>query len=516
MATLRRRKVIDKNIERKIIIGLIVSTKICNEILQFCQPECFDISFCKIVLGWIKDYYEAYKEAPFKHITDIYNAEKAALGQEDQGSIEEFLGSLSEEFAGEGVNEEYILNNSRIYLKKQSIIKYAMLAQTLAQGGDVAGAEKALLKFGNMPTDTAISWVNPFGDEEFLLDAFHQVDASLFELDGKYGTLLGPFRREWLLGIMGPMKRGKTWMLQHFAITAMFNRRRVLFISLEMPAKDLALRFYRQLVGLPDEADMTYMPVFDCVYNQKNTCERPERKCHESAPMEGPREGQTYRPCNECREGGGGDYDAAVWGIFEKLPAMDSYAVRKKLKGLRPQIGINRLRLISYPAFSANITNILNDIELLEIREGFVPDVIVIDYADILAPENSKETGRDKIDSTWKALKRMGALRKALVVTGSQTNRDSIEKAIIDEKHTAEDIRKLAHVDLMITLNQTNEEKKVGAMRISVLEHRWKQFDKTTQALLLQNYATGQAAIESEITVFHPENFDKKKKSKEE
>jgi len=177
-------------------------------------------------------------------------------------------------------------------------------------------------------------------------------------------------------------------------------------------------------------------------------------------------------------------------------------------------MGRNRLRLISYPAYSASITNIMTDIELLEIREGFIPDVIVIDYADILAPENTRDSGREKIDATWKALKRMGAERKALVITGSQTNRDSIEKAIIDEHHTAEDIRKLAHVDVMLTLNQIPDEKIIGAMRISVLEHRWKQFDKFKQALVLQNYHTGQAAIESETLQFNADDFQKKKKKK--
>jgi replicative DNA helicase len=139
---------------------------------------------------------------------------------------------------------------------------------------------------------------------------------------------------------------------------------------------------------------------------------------------------------------------------------------------------------------------------MVELAEGWIPDVIIIDYADILMPEKKDLEGRDKENSTWLALKNLAQSRKAFVATASQGNRASFEMESLQEKNTSEDIRKLAHIDLAAAINQRPDEKIKGITRIAVLNHRWKKFNKSHQAMVLQNYEVGQFHLDS-ILIWH-------------
>jgi hypothetical protein len=125
--------------------------------------------------------------------------------------------------------------------------------------------------------------------------------------------------------------------------------------------------------------------------------------------------------------------------------------------------------------------------------------MIVADYADITSPEERGQEGRDKENATWKALKRLAVRRKALVISGTQSNRMGFDKDSLDETNTSEDIRKLAHIDIAMTINQTDTEKEAGVSRIGILNHRWRDFNKRLQAVVLQNLKLGQFHIDSEM-----------------
>ena len=46
-----------------------------------------------------------------------------------------------------------------------------------------------------------------------------------------------------------------------------------------------------------------------------------------------------------------------------------------------------------------------------------IPDVIIVDYADILAPEDTRQSEkRHQVDETWKALRRLSQEWHALVI----------------------------------------------------------------------------------------------------
>ena len=62
------------------------------------------------------------------------------------------------------------------------------------------------------------------------------------------------------------------------------------------------------------------------------------------------------------------------------------------------------LKVSIHPNSSINIRGINSILTHWETAEGFIPDLIVIDYADILAPEENKKDSRSETNDTWKAL----------------------------------------------------------------------------------------------------------------
>jgi len=105
----------------------------------------------------------------------------------------------------------------------------------------------------------------------------------------------------------------------------------------------------------------------------------------------------------------------------------------------------------------------------LEYYENFTPDVIVIDYADII--KGRIRDYRQQLNEIWIRLRGWAQEKNCLVVTASQTSKQAFTR---DARmgDVAEDMRKLATVTKMIALNQTKSEKEAGALRIEPLLYR--------------------------------------------
>jgi hypothetical protein len=72
-----------------------------------------------------------------------------------------------------------------------------------------------------------------------------------------------------------------------------------------------------------------------------------------------------------------------------------------------------------------------------------------------------------------------------------------MEKKYVKQSNTSEDIRKLAHVDLMAVLNQTRFEKRKNIMRFGVIAHRHRNFDEQMAIKVLQQLELGQPYLDA-------------------
>lgn len=269
-----------------------------------------------------------------------------------------------------------------------------------------------------------------------------------------------------------------------------------------MSKKRVERRIYQRISSTSGKSTSVVYPIMDCWNNQDNSCTKEERVNHIGLlddDYEAPKfdSKMDYRVCTWCRKNSPKEFIPATWYCEEKRPSFNLGNMRKTIGAFYKTFG-DRFRLRSYPRFSANLTDIMNDLDVLEFSEGFVPDVIILDYADILAHEKERESIREMVDDTWKTLARMSDERKTLVITVSQSNKKSWDAASVKAGDVSEDYRKIAHVDMMFSLNQTPEEKKLGTMRIGVVAHRDEDFIQFNHVRIFQQLGAGQPLLDSE------------------
>ena len=206
-------------------------------------------------------------------------------------------------------------------------------------------------------------------------------------------------------------------------------------------------------------------------------------------------ENEDYIPCHNCME-----YKRQQWGVpwLEKIHVkgpleagqavhlFQKYFIDKKRK----------LKLASYPNGALTIPIIRARLRHWERKEGFVPDIILIDYADLLVP-TIKQDFRHQQNDIWKNLRRLsqevrGGIEPT-VVTATQADALSYDQELLTLKNYSEDKRKFAHTTGFYGLNQDPQgrEKKIGIMRINELSLREGDSSIDNVVTILQNIKRG-------------------------
>lgn len=498
-------KRINTAVEEKILTGAIVSTDFCRDILPLVKKRYLQVPYISRIIEWVKTYYRKYEEAPGKTIQDIFTNEKSNIDPSEVEIIETFLTRLSEEYERQDIfNVSYYEDIAEKYFKERGASVLSEDVKQLVEAGEVDKAEKIIRNYKEVAKSVS-NWKNPF-DEKFIDKVFTSERKNyLFSFDGELGKLLGGFKRDWLVSVMAPEKRGKTFFLMEIAVHAVLSRLRTVFISLEMSDEDIGERIFRRIVSERLKDGDVVFPCFDCYKNQDGSCNKKERKNRITLlNEEGKRPEYSvemeYKVCTFCRGKKEGKYIPAYWFVTHKKKKLSAAKTKKRAKALERMYGDN-FRLIAYPVRQANLARIRNDLETLEYTENFIPDVIVIDYADILASEDSRIVGRDSVNETWMMLKSLAQERHVVVFTGSQTTKISAETKNVTSSSVSEDKRKRAHVDCIIFLSQTPEEKDDGVMRVSTYT-RHASFNEYKQVQILQQLDLSQVVLDSDWVVF--------------
>jgi hypothetical protein len=129
---------------------------------------------------------------------------------------------------------------------------------------------------------------------------------------------------------------------------------------------------------------------------------------------------------------------------------------------------------------------------LWERTDGFIPDVIIIDYIDILAAEpNSPSEERHRKNETNMALRKLSQDYDCCVISATQADAASYYQKSITKSNFSEDKRIFGHVTAMFALNQTIEEKRKGLMRIAPLVIREDDYDESFNVTVGQCLAIG-------------------------
>ena len=160
-------------------------------------------------------------------------------------------------------------------------------------------------------------------------------------------------------------------------------------------------------------------------------------------------------------------YDSCITGYHLNEVTMFKEQIYDELKDLP-----GKLIVKEYPTRSATIQTIKNHIEKMK-NQDFVPDMIIVDYADLIKPEgSSREEKRHQLESIYEELRGISQEVGCPIWTASQTNRSGLNAEVITMESISEAFSKCFVADFIFSVSRTVEDKVGNTGRIFVAKNR--------------------------------------------
>ena len=495
---------------------MIVSEDYLKNIQSIFQPELINTSFILTAANWCLEYWGKFQTCPGVHIEDIYeqHEQDGTITEEESDLIAELLDSISEEYdRSSEFNSKYLLDKSEKYFESQNLKQRAGNIKVALANNDLESAQKELVDYKTISRPT-VQGINPFTDREAMREAFEYSVDPLFKLPGAAGEFLNDlFVRDSFVTLLGPEKKGKSWWLIELSMWARRNGCNVAFFGAgDMTLPQYLLRYGIRFCGRSNRAkfcDEIEVPVMDCRYNQDDSCENINRAgilnlFDKKGQLLKYEEALDHDPCTYCRKHPNPPHywKGAYWtGIREKTDPLTWNEAVEKGKKLAKRWGRkNRFKLTAYAKGTLTMPGIESQLDIWENEENFIPDVLIIDYMDLLEDSKNQSNGmqpRHIINNIWGDGRKLSQERHCCLISASQSDATSYDAPWITEKHFSEAKAKNAHVTGMVTLNQTQEEKRRNIMRLGKLLTREDEFDSAKGVTVLQSLKQGKPLLDS-------------------
>ena len=489
--------------EKRIVTGLITSLNFTKRIYPLFQLDYMTNSYLQIISEWCISFYEEHNAIPFKHIKDIYEQHVHKLKEHDAELIQTLLHTLSDQYDEEHVNVDYLVDCSIAYFRKRELEIAVNNISVLQDKGDVEGAERVIKDFSKVTITLDAPYIIDIGNIGQIEEIYRkreEEDKNFLVLPGDLGRYLGYHKRGDVVGFFAPSKRGKSWTLCDYNKHSILQRRKTAFWSIEMTDTEILPRVMKSFIPMVEEEGVYQYPTFDCIRNQTGECKDRESGVvilDGGAAIEDP----AHKPCVKCMRGGQHKFEMTIYhdSIFRRSD--DIFTIRDVLGTKDGGRSITNLmqkygRLCVHKKYTLTYDLMMRDVEVMHARDGFIPDVLIIDYIDILGGLSSYDDYRG-VDEAWKMLARIAGELNCLVVTATQGNKESHTTNTLDSTHQGGYYGKNQHVNLMVGINQTPEEKAQGVIRYGITEARGHKYIPGKTCTVLQDIGAGQAYLDS-------------------
>ncbi len=441
----------DISSERRFCILAITSTPFLRAAYNlFSDVTLFDSSFVRTTLTWALKYYNKYNIAINKHIIGVYDQEKNKLSEIQSREIVEFLQSLSEEFEQSPLQNvkgdvDFLVN----YLKVQQIKRLQKKLDKFMLTGKVLESEAEIASFNTVKI--AKSEAREITEN---FDRYNEEQADpdyLFTMEGAYGEMFGKVKRGHITMVAAEAKVGKSRSMVKLASTALKNGFNVFVVNLEMRQHEMEQLIDQEVLKITHKAGTAVIPYF--VKNGEKFDIKFMKK----------------------------EYKGATKEDFK------NHWKAEKLFNPHAQI-ITR----TFPQKTAMVSDIKAELEILRDTHNFVPDVIIVDYADLLGVEleDRFKDVKYQIMGSRRKLKQLAQEMNVHVHTASQAHSGGND--------VKGDKDKLSDVDVLIGLNyETAQHKEMGVLHATCVVNRHVYFNLKDRVIILTNYGIGQSMLDS-------------------
>jgi len=153
------------------------------------------------------------------------------------------------------------------------------------------------------------------------------------------------------------------------------------------------------------------------------------------------------------------------------IDSSDVIDCKDKVLGAYKEMKLGRLIIKEFPSMTASIYTLRSHIERLDIK-GFRPDIILIDYADIMRSTRQFDSLRHELTLIYRELRSFAAEKKIPIWTASQSNKEGSNADVVDLSNMSEAYGKAMEADVVLSISRKSHEKSSGFGRLYVAKNR--------------------------------------------
>jgi len=441
--------------ETNILLAFILSEKFC---LMFCpifKPSYFENPDFKILVSYIQSYYKKYARPPKKLIISYIEKHKKQFQNEEMYlSLKKTLITASESVDDllEKYESQYLFDDTELFIKTAEIRKNVEEINLALDNEDDESVIQIYSKIA-LPEVQRNRIITFETDLDIQREVLRKNRNLIIQFKYEVGQLIGPLYRGDFFSYVSETGLGKTWYLIWSAKQCREHGLNVLFISLEMQEQSVMRRFeqayYRRTLGGEEVTIAKFIQDDDKKYKIIN------KKIN-----------------------------------VMQLKPEDIDELKMKAMGKFPH---GRLKIVCRAGI--NIGDLKAILSELKYQNKFMPDVLILDYADKMTTNKKVNTEREALGIIWKDLRDLALNNNLLLITASQTNRTSWNKHFTREA-IAEDSRKLNEVSCAVGIMADKRDHALGLRMLRVLKVRDNYYENR-DVYCSCNFHIGQPVLQS-------------------
>lgn len=442
------------NLEENVLALLCHSETHAETVATLVPVELFSTRVYREIAKVSIQHVNRYARPPGVHLYDLLEKQlkKGAEGELIRASLD-MMASVYPQ-----MQPDYIAAQLKAFVRQREMIARATKYLALAEKGELDKAEElaSLGHNGGPPLDDKITELSSY-DPSGMLSFLDQKEEDFYSMGiGELDVRGVRPARKTLTLLIAPPKRGKSWFLTSVGKYALLHGHKVLHVSLENSAELVSKRYVMSLLGMASKAvDDMRIPVF-----RRN------------------------------------DYGQCVGIEWENLTKIEVISLENKARILRKLQGLRRrpeLKIKEFPSGQLTMTMFNRYLDLLDKKDKFIPDIIIMDYPDLM--KVSSDNKRHDLSKIFVDCRGVGSERDLAFVAATQGTRSSSDASLVNMSDVAEDFSKVATADMLLTYSRTKAERAAKLARILVAGSRDSEDEFIT--LISQNYALGQFCLDS-------------------
>lgn len=397
------------------------------------------------------EYVRTFNSAPQKVQLELLLEDSLRRG--DEGKVLSLQIAALEKQSTQ-IDATFVIDQVKQFLDRRHMQASLEEAMELLEQGDLAKVREVLYKQQVLPAEDA-SAIQLFDPKQALSFLNKKEDTDWFSMgiDLMDERDIRPERKT-LSFMIAPAGVGKSWWMIEIGKRAIQHHKKVLHITLELSDQKTAQRYLQAIFALTKkQAEQFRTAYFE----------------HDSNNLVSIQFRELFRN-----------------SIIEK-----QLEITKSLHHMGKTLHSPYIK--EFPMGSLSIEHLTLYIDSLERDKGFKPDLVIVDYADLMKINSEQlriDTGR-----VYKELRGLAQAKDFAMVSASQGNRESATAKLVGSHNVAEDWSKIGTADNILTYSQTPDEKLMGLARIFAAKGR--DSEDRFIALISQAYKIGQFSLSS-------------------